>query len=130
MSGEMTSARPRSAETAGAWKQSDLPPPVGRTTTLSREARMASIASRCSGRNVEKPHTRWSVSVMASGIPCLHVLVDELTELARQLVIRAAQRLHVLAVDIYRAVRRLAGAGETDADVGGLRLAGAVDHAA
>src|ERR1043166_7779896 len=67
---------------------------------------------------------------MASGIPCLHVLVDELTELARQLVIRAAQRLHVLAVDIYRAVRRLAGAGETDADVGGLRLAGAVDHAA
>jgi hypothetical protein len=32
--------------TAGAWKQSDFPPPVGSTTTLSREARMASIASR------------------------------------------------------------------------------------
>jgi hypothetical protein len=51
MSGEITSARPRippapGSTTAGAWKHSDLPPPVGSTTTLSRESRIACIASR------------------------------------------------------------------------------------
>ena len=37
---------------AGAWKQSDLPPPVGNTTRESRSASTASIASSCSGRKV------------------------------------------------------------------------------
>ncbi len=44
-------ARARRRTTAGAWKQSDLPPPVGSTTIESRPARIASIASRWSGRN-------------------------------------------------------------------------------
>src|SRR5579862_6526690 len=97
---------------------------------------MASIASRWSGRNVEKPHTRWSVSVSASDksgfprIPGVDVVVDELLEFARELVVRAAQRFHVLAVNIDGTVRRLARAGQADADVRGLRLAGSVDDAA
>ena len=41
----------RRGRRAGAWKQSDLPPPVGSTTIESRPARIASIASRWSGRN-------------------------------------------------------------------------------
>ena len=36
---------------AGAWKQSDLPPPVGMTTSESRSSRIACMASRCRGRN-------------------------------------------------------------------------------
>ena len=39
------------AAIAGAWKHSDLPPPVGSTSSESRPASTASIASRCSGRN-------------------------------------------------------------------------------
>ena len=64
ISGETTSARPRRVDgacgstTAGAWKHSDLPPPVGSTTTLSRPSRTACIASRCSGRKSENPQTR------------------------------------------------------------------------
>ena len=55
--------RARSAQTsAGAWKQSDLPPPVGSTTTLSRPSSTACIASRCSGRKSEKPQMRCSTS--------------------------------------------------------------------
>ena len=49
MSGEMTSPRPPRTS-AGAWKHSDLPPPVGSTTTESRPSRIAAMASRCSGR--------------------------------------------------------------------------------
>ncbi len=54
MSGETTTASP-SRQTAGAWKQSDLPPPVGSTTTLSRSVMPHPIASRCSGRNESYP---------------------------------------------------------------------------
>ena len=49
---------PVRSTTAGAWKHSDLPPPVGSTTTLSRPSRTACIASRCSGRKSENPQTR------------------------------------------------------------------------
>jgi hypothetical protein len=45
MSGETITATP-GCTTAGAWKQSDLPPPVGMTTSESRPASTASIASR------------------------------------------------------------------------------------
>ena len=48
ISGETTTAMPSMA-TAGAWKQSDLPPPVGSTTSESRPAMTACMASRCSG---------------------------------------------------------------------------------
>ena len=55
ISGETTSARRGpavpSSTNAGAWKQRDLPPPVGSTSTLSRPWRIASMASRCQGRN-------------------------------------------------------------------------------
>ena len=40
MSGDTTSARP-GATRAGAWKHSDLPPPVGSTVTESRPSRIA-----------------------------------------------------------------------------------------
>ena len=51
MSGDTTTARPLSAAAAGAWKQSDLPPPVGSTTIESRPESTASMASCWSGRN-------------------------------------------------------------------------------
>ena len=42
-------ARP-SLAIAGAWKHSDLPPPVGSTSSESRPDSTASMASRCNGR--------------------------------------------------------------------------------
>ncbi len=51
MSGDTTTARPGRIN-AGAWKHSDLPPPVGITSSESRPVRIASITSRWSGRNV------------------------------------------------------------------------------
>jgi hypothetical protein len=50
MSGEITRASP-SRTRAGAWKQTDLPPPVGSTSSESRPLTTASIASRWRGRN-------------------------------------------------------------------------------
>ena len=56
MSGETTSATPGSSPIrAGTWKQSDLPPPVGSTTTLSRRSSTAWIAEPCRGRSVSNP---------------------------------------------------------------------------
>ena len=60
----------------------------------------------------------------------LDVVVDQTLELRRELVVGAAQRRDVLAVDEDRAARLLAGAGQADADVRRLRLAGTVDDAA
>src|SRR5262245_13022719 len=128
MSGDTTSATPRrpslcsASTTAGAWKQSDLPPPVGRTTTLSRPSRTACIASRWSGLNVENPQTRWRASLSSESgwLPdSLRVLgadirIDEALEFDGQLVVVAAQRSHVLAVDEDRAVRRFARARQAD----------------
>src|SRR5580704_15572488 len=123
MSGETTRPRPPAA-TAGAWKQSDLPPPVGRTTTLSRDSRIACMASRCSGRNSEKPHTRCRVSASrrsASGVVMLDVVINETLKFRREFVVGAAQRLHVAAGDVDRAARLFTGAGQADADARGLR---------
>src|SRR5262245_45345333 len=142
MSGETTSAGPRRprlasdstcSTTAGAWKHSDLPPPVGSTTTLSRDARTACIASRCSGRNAANPQTRWSVSSSsrsASGVGVLDVLIDQALERGGELVVGAAQSGHVLAVDVDGTVRSFAGPRQADADVRRLRLTGSVDDAA
>ena len=58
------------------------------------------------------------------------VVVDQRAERRGQFLVGASQRRRVLAVDEDRAVRRLAGARQADADVGGLRLAGAVHDAA
>jgi hypothetical protein len=49
-SGEMTTAMP-SLSKAGSWKQSDLPPPVGRMVRDSWSSRMARMVSSCQGRN-------------------------------------------------------------------------------
>src|SRR5262245_27197170 len=117
----------------GAWKHSDLPPPVGSTTTLSREPRIACMASSWRGRKSEKPQTRWSVSRSsrsASGVLVLDVVIDQTLELGSKLVVGAAQRLHVLAVDVDRAARFFAGAGQADADARRLRFTGPVDDAA
>src|ERR671930_2428800 len=79
--------------TAGAWKHSDLPPPVGRTTTLSRESRTACMASRCSGRKSEKPQTRCRTSSSrrsASGVGAFDVIIDQLLEFGCELVVGAA----------------------------------------
>src|SRR6185436_4210433 len=91
-----------SSTTAGAWKHNDFPPPVGRTTTLSRASRIACIASRWRGRNSEKPQTRCSASVRrrsASGVLVLDVVIDQALEFDRELVVGAVQRLDVLTVD-------------------------------
>src|SRR3954454_14667276 len=132
MSGETTRPRPSPA-TAGAWKQSDWPPLVGRTTMLSRDSRIACIASRWSGRNAEKPQTRCSASRSSASASCvgmLDVVINEALEFGRQLVVRAVQGLDVLAVDEHGAARLFAGARQADPDARRLRLAGAVDDAA
>jgi hypothetical protein len=75
----------------------------------------------------EKPHTRWSASASSAisvGVGVLDVVIDQTLEIRRQLVVGAAQRRHVLAVDEDRAARLLAGARQADADVRRLRLAG------
>ena len=51
MSGDTTRATPPPTS-AGAWKQIDFPAPVGITTSESRAASVASIASRWSGRKL------------------------------------------------------------------------------
>src|SRR5262245_55432378 len=125
MSGETITAIPRgwpapSCTSAGAWKHSDLPPPVGSTTTLSRDARMAAIASRWSGRKLEKPHTWWSTSCSArsaSRVSRLDVVIHEALERGGQLFVGAAQRRHVLPVDEDGTMRRFTGARQADADV-------------
>ena len=63
----------RRMTSAGAWKQSDFPPPVGRTTTLSRPSRTACMASRCSGRKSEKPQMRCSASRRASSYVLIRI---------------------------------------------------------
>src|SRR5206468_12454455 len=67
-------------------------------------------------------------------LPFLHVRpldvrVDEALEFNGELVVRAAQGGDVLAVDVDRTVRGLAGSRQADADVGGLRFARPVDDA-
>src|SRR2546430_13280726 len=102
INGETTSASPL-LTMAGAWKQSDFPPPVGSTTTLSRDSRIACIASRCSGRKSAKPQTRWSASASrrsTSGVFVIDVVIDETLKFRRELVVRAAQGGDVLAVDV------------------------------
>src|SRR5207249_11207218 len=59
----------------------------------------------------------------------LDVRVDEALEFNGELVVRAAQGGDVLAVDVDRTVRGLAGSRQADADVGGLRFARPVDDA-
>src|SRR6188474_686415 len=133
MSGDTTRARPRGSTIAGAWKHNDLPPPVGRTTMLSRDSRIACIASRWRGRNAEKPQTRWSASASrrsASGVVVLDVVIDQTLELGRELVVGAAEGDRVPPVDEDRAARLLARARQADSDVRRLGLARAVDDAA
>src|SRR5258706_6108094 len=142
MRGETTRATPSRdasdappATSAGAWKHSDLPPPVGSTTTLSRESRIACIASRCSGRKLENPQTRCSASSSrrsgwtplpgsAPGVGVIDVVIDLPLELGGELFGGTAQRLHMPAVDENGTRRCLSGARQADADVGGLGLTG------
>src|SRR4051812_4851373 len=102
---------------------------------LSRDDRIACIASRCSGRNSEKPHTRWRASASsasvapklgdvsssgggsASCVVVLDVVIDQTLELYRELVVRPVQGRDVLTVDEHGTARLFAGAGQADADV-------------
>src|SRR5438876_5441026 len=100
---------------------------------LSRASRIACIASRWSGRNSEKPQTRWSASASrrsAPGVIALDVVIDQTLERRGEVVVRAAQGGNVLTVDVHGAARLLAGAWQADADVRRLRLAGTIDDAA
>src|SRR4051794_26132051 len=105
---------------------------------LSRASRIACIASRCSGRKSEKPHTRCRASRSrssaadgrpvapklgapasseggsASGVGMIDVVINETLKFSREFVVGAAQRLHVVAVDVDRTARLLAGAGQAD----------------
>jgi hypothetical protein len=56
ISGDSTTVTP-SRQSAGSWKQSDLPPPVGMMASTSRPARTASTISSCPGRKPENPKT-------------------------------------------------------------------------
>src|SRR4026208_603484 len=71
---------------------------------LSRDSRIACIASRWRGRNAEKPQTRWSASASrrsASGVVVLDVVIDHTLEPGRQPAVgRSASGLVVLDVVI------------------------------
>ena len=59
---------------AGAWKQNDLPPPVGRTTRESRRFTTHDTASSCRGRNVSKPQYFFRMGRRSiSGCPSLKI---------------------------------------------------------
>ena len=55
-SGDTTTVSP-SLTSAGTWKQSDLPEPVGITASTLRPARSASITASWPGRNASNPNT-------------------------------------------------------------------------
>ena len=64
ISGEMTTVSPL-WRSAGSWKQSDLPPPVGMMASTSRPARMAATISSCPGRKASKPKTDFRSSLVS-----------------------------------------------------------------
>ena len=70
------SAGPRGSISAGAWKHSDLPPPVGSTSRLSRPSSTACIASRWSGRKSEKPQMRCSASRSGASYALIRISSD------------------------------------------------------
>src|SRR5687767_4895648 len=57
------------------------------------------------------------------------VIVDNLTELGGKLIVRAAQRFHVVAIDVNRAAGLFARTRQADADVRRLRLAWTIHDA-
>ena len=108
-------ARRRQRRVGGAGARADRPAPApgSRATCRRRSAgrrrcrgasRTACIASRCSGRKSgEAPdaveRVRAGDGDQRPGVVVLDVVVDQPLELRRQLVVGAAQRRHVLAVD-------------------------------
>src|SRR5574337_1991029 len=75
-------------------------------------------------------HRSSLMRAIGHGLPeaALDVVLDDAMEVLGDAL--AAQRHRLPAVDEHRSRRRLAGAGQADADVGMLALAGAVDDAA
>ena len=59
--GEITSVTPPKHR-AGIWKQSDLPPPVGITTSPSRPETMSVMTSSWPSKKPEKPKYRFNAS--------------------------------------------------------------------
>ena len=59
MSGETTTVSP-GRRSAGSWKQSDLPPPVGSTAKTSLPASESRMISSCNGRKELKPKNCFS----------------------------------------------------------------------
>lgn len=72
MRGETTRVMPSMAR-AGSWKQSDLPEPVGMTTTASPPAMIASMGSRWPGLKEEKPKCRERRVVRGSAVAVMVV---------------------------------------------------------
>src|ERR1044072_7439937 len=66
----------------------------------------------------------------AGGVAGGDVVVDEGAEPFSQFVVRASQRREMLAVNEDRAVGRLTGTGQADADVCRLRFARTIHNAA
>ncbi len=91
MSGDTTRASP-SVTSAGAWKHSDLPAPVGITTTESRLPRMACIASRCSGRNEVYPQYFSSTSSRGAVSSTVEADTEGGTDIGRRLMVTHGPR--------------------------------------
>src|SRR5581483_3675083 len=105
------------------------------TTEMSRRFFMRdpppATFTQCSALGTSYFLLRTSYFVLrTSDVVSVHVLVDHPLKLPCKLVIRPAQRGDVPAVDEHGAVRRLAGSRQGDPDVGGLRFARPIDHAA
>src|SRR5438552_3686592 len=98
----------------------------------------ASQRSASSGRMSFMPRTACSLLIflrsdagaagILPGVGAGHVGIDDAAEIRRDVVALQCDRL--LAVLEHRRHRRLTGAGQLNADVGVLALAGAVDDAA
>jgi hypothetical protein len=66
ISGEITITS-ASRATAGSWKQSDLPPPVGRIASVSRPCSTEAMMSRWPRRNAPSPKRARSVASRSAG---------------------------------------------------------------
>src|SRR5215207_6121720 len=98
-----------------------------------------SAAVRHSGRsNAARRFARSRTKLRSAGVAnrietwvlVIDVVIEKLLKGRGELVVRAAERGRMKAIDIHRTVRRLAGAGQRDADVGGFGFARPVDDAA
>lgn len=74
ISGETTKVRP-GVTSAGNWKHSDFPAPVGMTTRTSRRSSAAAQASACPARSLSRPNDVLNTELKRGSMPSSQVRV-------------------------------------------------------